>query len=102
MLAERVLRDERLEIGHEPGRTPEGEVGVQTRLQRDQPKLFESGDFRRDGILVDDVCERSTSPQGEGSAEQVGSAGRVLLEQVACGVSEALEARGVESVGIEP
>jgi hypothetical protein len=102
VLAERVLRGEQCELGYELAAAPEGEVRVETPLQRREAKLVQPGDFGRDGVLVEDVRKRPPAPKGERSSKHLGATGGLVLERGPRGLSEALEARRVELVEIDP
>ena len=62
-LAERVLRDERLELSDELGVAPECKVGVDPELHRCQPDLLEPGDRRLGEAFVGELRERRASPE---------------------------------------
>ena len=80
----------------------ECEVRVETPLQHGKAKLVQPGDLRRDRVLVEDVRERSPPPEGERSSKHLGGPGGFVLEHGRRGMSEALEARCVEPVEIDP
>jgi hypothetical protein len=102
VLAEWVLRGEHCELGYELAGAPEGEVRVETPLQRREAKLVQPGDFGRDGVLVEDVSERPPAPKGERSSKHLGAPGGLVLKRGPGGTSVALEARRVELVEIDP
>src|SRR5439155_16490339 len=67
-LAERVALDERLELEHELGVPAQGEVGLDSLLERDGAELLEPGDLGLRERLVRKVGECRTAPQGKGVA----------------------------------
>ena len=62
-LAQRVLRDERVELADHLGVPAGGEVGVDRQLGRAQPQLLEPADLGRRERLVGQVRERLAAPQ---------------------------------------
>ena len=96
-LAQRVLRDEPLELAHERGVPPEHEVGVDPLLERREAKLFEPLDGRTGERLVREVGERRPAPELERLAEQRGGGRGVVARARALGLRrQALEAGEVE------
>jgi hypothetical protein len=65
MLAERVVGDERRQLGHDVGMSPIGEVHVDGLLERVQAQLLEPQDLARRERLVRDVGQRRPAPQPE-------------------------------------
>ena len=61
---DRVLADERLELGHDRFVTAEREVRLDPLLQRLQAQLFETGDVGLRERLVADVLESVAAPKG--------------------------------------
>ena len=64
-LAQRVLRHAALELGHQLAVASEGEIGLDTELERRQPDLFEPCDRPLREVRVRQVGERRASPQRE-------------------------------------
>jgi hypothetical protein len=92
-LPQRVLGDERLELGHEIGVTAGGEIGVDPLLERGDPHLLHPRDLGLGESLVREVGERRPAPQRERLAERR----RRLLRTRAGGVrDEPLKAGDVE------
>ena len=81
VLVERMLRDEHFELGHKLAGSPEGEVRVETPLERGEAELVQPGDLRGDSVLVEDVRERSPPPEGKRSSKHLGGPGGFVLEQ---------------------
>ena len=74
-LAQRVLPDEPLELGHELGVPAELEIGVDPLLQRCQPLLLQAGTRGQRERHVE-LRERDSSPEGERFGEQRRGLGR--------------------------
>ena len=102
VLVERMLDDQRLELRDQLAGAAEGKVGVEAVLHRLQPQLVQPGDLRRNGVLVQDVLERPPAPEGECSSERLTRPCGLVLEHNARGACEALEARCIELVEIDP
>jgi hypothetical protein len=100
-LAEGMLRDQHFELGNQLAGSPEGEVGLETVLQRRETKLVQSRDLRRDGVLVEDVGEGQPPPEGKPASKHLGRPGGLVREHGARGACEALEARCIELVEID-
>ncbi len=64
-LAQRVRRDERVELGDHLDMAAGLEVGVDRQLGRPQPQLLEAADLGGGERLVRDVGERVAAPQRE-------------------------------------
>ena len=62
-LAERMPRDERLELAHELRVCPEQQVGLDPVLDRDEVELFEATDRGAGKRLRGEVRERSAAPE---------------------------------------
>ena len=102
VLAERMLGDQHLELRDQLAGAAEGKVGVEAVLHRLEPQLVQPGDLRRNGVLVEDVLERPPAPEGECSSERLTRPCGLVLEHSARGACEALEARCIELVEIDP
>jgi hypothetical protein len=68
-LAERLLDDECLQLGHELGVTTERELGIEPAFERVEPESLET-DGRRDHRLVGQVGERRPAPERKCIAQQ--------------------------------
>jgi hypothetical protein len=102
-LAERVLRDECLELPDQLVMAPEREVGVDPELHRSQPDLLESRDGSLGEALVGEVDERRASPQGQRLAQPLRPVCRQAARQQASPlVHEAFEAVEIERVRLDP
>ena len=99
-LAQRVLADERLELGDELRTAAEREVGVDAVLERHEPQLLQAPDLGLAERLVGEIGERAPAPERERLAQRarrrVGVAGR------ARGRQQALEPVQVEPVLRDP
>jgi hypothetical protein len=102
VLAERMLRDQRLELGDQLAGSPEGEVGLEAALQRRETKLVQARGFGRESVLMEDVLERLAAPEAEGLPEQLGRSGGIVVERRSRGAREALEPVRIEPVGLDP
>ena len=78
-LAQRVLGDERLELGHERRVPAERELGLDPLLERREPQLLEPLDGRARERLVREVGERRPAPEVERLAEQRGRGRGVVV-----------------------
>ena len=95
----RMLRDQPLELAHEPRMPAERESRLAERLQAGDPQLPEPRDLGLRELLVGDVVERRASPQCERLLERPLRALRVTgREQRAALVEETDEAVGVDLV----
>ena len=74
-LAQRMVRDERLELGHELEMTRKGEIGLDPLFDRRQAQLLEPRDLALGERLVRDVGECRAPPEAERFSQQ---RGRVL------------------------
>ena len=72
--AERVLRDQTLELGYHHAVPAERQVALDTLLQRRQPQLGEVGDGALGEGLIRELVECRSLPKPERSPQQVGSA----------------------------
>lgn len=98
-LAQRVLGDERLELGHEAGVPPERQFGVDAQLECHEAQLLESCDRALGERRVGEVRERHAAPQPEGLLQVVDGA-RVVVrgERALAGREQALEPREVDLI----
>ena len=64
-LAQRLLRDERVDLGHAPPLAAGREVRLDRELERREPQLLEPADLGGRERLVGDVVERRPAPQSE-------------------------------------
>ena len=100
-LAQRVLVDRVLELGHRLAVAAEREQGVEPGLERLQAQLVPPHRRRARPVLVGDVGEHRTAPLGEPGLE-VGEGGARVAGQIAAGGGDAvLEAGGVEQPAID-
>ena len=99
-LAQRVLGDQRLELGHELRAAPEREIGVEAVLERHQPQLLQAGDLALAERLEREVGQRRAAPQRERLAQR--PRGRPPIWSRARRGEEPLEAVQVERVRPEP
>ncbi len=97
-LAEGVLRDEGLELGHELRVPPQGEVGGHAPLESEQPQLLQSADRGLCERLVREVGERRPSPQGQRISERLGRGRRLFVLGL---LDEPLERPDVERVRLD-
>ncbi len=97
-LSARMLRHERLELGHELAFAADRQVGLDAILEHGEPQLFQPGHLRLRERLVPHVLVGGPAPQRERLAEGRGRRVRLLgpaaLDQV-------LEAREIELAGLE-
>ena len=95
VLAVRMLVDERLQLGDEPGVAAECQVGVHAPLQSGQPDLLEAADLRLRKRLVLQVGQRQPAPQAKRVPEESRSAlGRGAFRRL----DQLLEAQQVELI----
>ena len=98
-LAQRMLRDELLELRGKLGVATESEVGVDPLLERGQPQLVEAVDRGLREALVAEVGEGRTAPERERFPENRRRTGRVpALRSPPSSLRETLEASDVEGV----
>ena len=71
-LAQRVLVDERLELGDHVSMPTEGEIGVDPHLDHGEPQLLEAGDGRLGEVLVGELDQGGAPPQRERFSQLVG------------------------------
>jgi hypothetical protein len=71
-LAQRVLRDEPLELGDQLGVAAEREVGFDALLERREPQLLQARDLGLRERLGRQVAERRAAPQGQRVAQEAG------------------------------
>ena len=89
-LAQRMLADERLELGNGLGVAAERELDLEPLLERDEAQLLESGDLVAGEGLVAEVRQRRPTPEAERLAEHlrrlasvaVGEQPRARAEQI--------------------
>ena len=62
-LAERMSRDEVLQLGHQPNVPPERQVSVDSQLNRLEPELLEPGHLRLGERLIREVGKRRSPPE---------------------------------------
>ncbi len=67
-----VGRDQRLELGHQPLLPSGGELDVVAQLQRRQPQLLQRRGLDGQRLLMRQIGERRSRPEGERRAEVVG------------------------------
>ena len=95
----RMLRDQPLELAHEPRMAAERESRLAERLEASDPQLLEPRDLGLRELLVGDVVQRRASPQCERLLERPLRSLRVTgREQRAALVEETDEAVGVDLV----
>jgi hypothetical protein len=75
-LAQRMLGNERIELGHDVSRVTELDVGREALLERDEAQLFEAPDFCLRPVLERELREHRATPQLEGLLEQLPPPGR--------------------------
>jgi hypothetical protein len=97
-LAQRVLRDERLQLRRHRRFAAERELRVDARLHRREPQLLEALDRGACEVLVGQVGERRAPPQLERFAQQLGG---LAWRGVGRPVRQRLEAGEVELLGRE-
>ena len=98
-----MLGNECLELPDQLVVAPKCEVGVDPKLQRCQPNLFEPGDGSLSELLVGEVRECWSSPQSEGVAEPRRRIGRKAASQQSPRfVDQPLEPVEIELVGLDP
>ena len=101
-LAERMLGDQLLELAHDVGMAPEGEVRFDPPLERQHAELLETSGDRIEQGVVREVGERRAAPQCERLAERRRGTGRIpLLECPAAVVRQLLEPLQIESPGLD-
>ncbi len=101
-LAQRLLCDERLELGDERLVPSKREVRVDPLLERQEPQLFEALDLRLGEGLVREVRQRLASPQRERLAQALGGLGGPALDVRAPAVLYvALEPPRVDLLGVD-
>jgi hypothetical protein len=64
-LAQCVLPDERVQLGHKLVLASEGQIGIDPRLERPHASLLEAGDFVLREVVVLEVRERRSTPEPE-------------------------------------
>ena len=102
-LAERLLRDQPLELGDQRAVPAEREVRLDALLESGDPQLLELRDVQLQGRLVRDVGERGAAPQPQRLAQLLRRALREAGgERPAAVLDEPLEPLGVELAGADP
>ncbi len=97
-LAQRVLRDQPLELGDEVAVASEREVGLDPLLERREAKLLEPPDSRLRKRLVGEVGERGPAPQPQRRAQLPRSDSRLRGIRLA---DKALEAKQVKLLALQ-
>ena len=98
-LPQRVLRDERLDLGDRVGVLADLELCLEPTLARKDAKLVETRSDRRDEVLVAQVGQGGAAPEVESLREKPrGLVGAAVLECRAAVVRETLEDREIEAV----
>ena len=69
-LPERMLVDQDLELGREPGVPAERELGLDSLLRHREPELLEALDVAAGEVLVLEVGQRATAPERLGLTER--------------------------------
>jgi hypothetical protein len=100
LLAERVLGDERLELGHEQGRLAAGEPRREQLFPRDVAQPRESGHLGVGPGLARVLDQRGAPPQRKGVLEHLGDRARVVESGRV--PEKLLEPPGVHSVVRQP
>ena len=100
-LAQRMLPDQRLQLGHQLGMTAEGEVGLDALTQARQAQLLEALSLAGGEWLVAHVLQRRAPPEPERVGQQPARVGVVAArERVAPLGGHALEPARVNGVGV--
>ncbi len=99
-LAQRVRLEQRLEVGNRGGVRAEGDLGVETVLERTQPELVEAADLRLGELGVGHVKQRVAAPQAEGLGQLGTGGGRIVHEPGVAFTRQALEPGGVDGLRI--
>ena len=94
-LAQRVRRDQRLQLADQVGMPAAGQLGVDALLERRQPQLLEPQDLRLRERLVGEVGERRAPPQGQRLAQLRGGSSGLGPPRLG---AQALEHRDVQLV----
>jgi hypothetical protein len=98
LLAQRLLRGERLELGDEQGGPPALEPGRQEPFACDRAELGEPGDLGLGPRLAGILAEGGPVPEVEGFGEQLGGPPRIGRCRRGI-VDELLEAPSVDRAG---
>ena len=99
--AQRVLGDERAELGDQVVVAPAAEIGLDPQLDRREPDLLEPGDGGLGEALVCEVAEGGAPPERQGVAQPLRRLGRqATIEQGPPLVHEPLEAVEIERFGL--
>ena len=88
-LTQRVLRDQRIELGRGLGRPPAVDVGAEPALQRSETQLVEARRDRAHGREVGDVGERRAAPERQRHCQLrccVGGAASLVISHPGRGV----------------
>jgi hypothetical protein len=92
-----VHADERLELAHQTAVMTEREVGVDSVLERGQPRFLQARDLAPSERLVREIGERLAAPQPQRRVQQLAGAGSVTVgERVTRVRHHRLEALGVD------
>ena len=94
LLPERVVGDERLQLGHELGVVTEFQLGLDPLFGGGKAQLLQSGDLELSPLLVLELLERTSPPQRKRPPEGVDRFVRLLL---GCELGEPLE---LDRVGV--
>ena len=100
-LLQRVLSDQRLQLGDQLGVAAEGQVGLDPDLQDGQVPLGEPGALGLGERLVGELRQRPATPQPERLAQPGRCQLRHPAERLGALVGEPLEAGQVQLVGVQ-
>jgi hypothetical protein len=94
-LAQRMLRDQRLELAHQLRVAPARQLGVDARLKRRPPQLLQAANLDLREPLVREIGERRPAPECERLAQRPRGRGRVAVAVARLGQQrlEALEVK---------
>src|SRR5215204_4329777 len=87
-----MLADEPPELGDEVGMAAERQVGLDPLLERGQAQLLEPADLLAGEVLIGEVGERRTAPEGERLAQEVRGRLRIRRPKRPPAAEELLEA----------
>src|SRR5215218_8843421 len=96
-----MLADEPPELGDEVGMAAERQVGLDPLLERAQAQLLEPADLFASEVLIGEVGERRTAPEGERLAQNLRRRLRIFRPKVPSAAEELLEAIHIALAGIQ-
>ena len=102
-LAQRVVADERLQLGDRLAVSTDREVGLQAMLERDEAQRFQPADLVARERLVAEVRQRRAAPQRERAAQHLARLGRGPSgKQLPALVQQPLEPLQIERAVLDP